>query len=175
MEELGAPEPTAPGTSPGAEHRPVARVAIDTRVPHLDRLFDYEVPAELEPAVRLAVEREQHLRPGVVEDETRHGEVLRRAASQHGTRVRGEVGQALATEVTTGAVTTELRFWSGARQLETREARDAVIRSVLRAFTAEGIPLASDVITVEAGVTLDETVRRAGQARSPEDPSADTA
>ena len=79
------------------------------------------------------------------------------------------------TIATTGAVTTELRFWSGARQLETREARDAVIRSVLRAFTAEGIPLASDVITVEAGVTLDETVRRAGQARSPEDPSADTA
>lgn len=83
--------------------------------------------------------------------------------------------QALATEVTNGAVTTEMRFWSGARQLETREARDAVIRSVLRAFTAEGVLLASDVITVEAGVTLDETVRRAGQVRPPEDPSADTA
>ena len=59
MEELGAPEPTAPGTSPGAEHRPVARVAIDTRVPHLDRLFDYEVPAELDeqaqPGVRVRV------------------------------------------------------------------------------------------------------------------------
>lgn len=59
MEELRAPEPTAPGTSPAAAHRPVARVAIDTRVPHLDRLFDYEVPAELEeqaqPGVRVRV------------------------------------------------------------------------------------------------------------------------
>ena len=31
-----------------AERDPVARVAIDTRVPHLDRLFDYHVPAELD-------------------------------------------------------------------------------------------------------------------------------
>lgn len=31
-----------------AERDPVARIAIDTRVPHLDRLFDYAVPAELD-------------------------------------------------------------------------------------------------------------------------------
>ncbi|WP_129657934.1 primosomal protein N' [Rothia halotolerans] len=46
-------EEAAPGgrTSGGvvlAERDPVARVAIDTRVPHLDRLFDYHVPAELD-------------------------------------------------------------------------------------------------------------------------------
>ncbi|MFC0358338.1 mechanosensitive ion channel family protein [Kytococcus schroeteri] len=51
--------------------------------------------------------------------------------------------QVLAAEVVTGAVTTELPFWSGARQLETREAKDAVIRAVLRAFAAEGIGLVS--------------------------------
>jgi primosomal protein N' (replication factor Y) len=50
-------EEAAPGgrTAGGvllAERDPVARVAIDTRVPHLDRLFDYHVPAELDDAAQ---------------------------------------------------------------------------------------------------------------------------
>ncbi|WP_085529531.1 primosomal protein N' [Kocuria massiliensis] len=52
-----------PGREPGAvelaAELPVARVAIDTRVPHLDRLFDYSVPAHLDhdaqPGVRVRV------------------------------------------------------------------------------------------------------------------------
>lgn len=44
-----AQEPApALGTRPLARQLPVARVAIDTRVPHLDRLFDYAVPADLD-------------------------------------------------------------------------------------------------------------------------------
>lgn len=47
------------GAVPVAEDKPVARVAIDTRVPHLDRLFDYSVPAHLgesaRPGVRVRV------------------------------------------------------------------------------------------------------------------------
>lgn len=42
-----------------ATDRPVARVAIDTRVPHLDRLFDYSVPSHLsdtaEPGTRVRI------------------------------------------------------------------------------------------------------------------------
>jgi primosomal protein N' (replication factor Y) len=34
-----------------AEDRPVARVALDVSLPHLDRPFDYQVPAELDDAV----------------------------------------------------------------------------------------------------------------------------
>lgn len=52
-----------PGKEPGAvalaAQLPVAKVAIDTRVPHLDRLFDYSVPAHLadtaQPGVRVRV------------------------------------------------------------------------------------------------------------------------
>lgn len=54
---------TDPGKEPGAialaAELPVAKVAIDTRVPHLDRLFDYAVPAHLaevaQPGVRVRV------------------------------------------------------------------------------------------------------------------------
>lgn len=45
-----------PGREPGgitlAKARPVARVAIDTRIPHLDRLFDYSVPEHLDDAAQ---------------------------------------------------------------------------------------------------------------------------
>lgn len=59
--------------------------------------------------------------------------------------------QALFTTVGTRTVELELRFWSGARQLETKEARDGVIRAVLRAFRDAGIETSSDVTTI--GVT----------------------
>ena len=46
---------------PAAELLPVARVALMTPVPHLDRVFDYEVPerlaADAVPWVRLRVRR----------------------------------------------------------------------------------------------------------------------
>ena len=50
-------KPTAP--VPLAEHLPVATVVIDSPVPHLDRPFDYGVPAALaqtaQPGVRVRV------------------------------------------------------------------------------------------------------------------------
>ncbi len=51
-----APRPAAPRKAPAkpapepAEVLPVARVAVDTPLAHLDRLFDYRVPAELDDA-----------------------------------------------------------------------------------------------------------------------------
>jgi primosomal protein N' (replication factor Y) len=53
LELLAAPEPAPPQDheQDEADDGPVlvARVAVDTPLPHLDRLFDYAVPAELEP------------------------------------------------------------------------------------------------------------------------------
>ena len=48
---IPAPEPTpaADDGVPGEDPLLVARVAVDTPLPHLDRLFDYAVPADLEP------------------------------------------------------------------------------------------------------------------------------
>lgn len=57
--------------------------------------------------------------------------------------------QALLTTLDKGALTLELRFWSGARQLETREAQHAVIAEVLEAFTEHGVRLADEVQTID--------------------------
>ncbi len=62
--------------------------------------------------------------------------------------------QALLTTLDKGALTLELRFWSGARQLETREAQHAVISSVLAAFIAADVRLADEIQTIEAGPEL---------------------
>ncbi|VEP39837.1 MULTISPECIES: hypothetical protein [Tessaracoccus] len=43
----------------------------------------------------------------------------------------------------------DLRFWSGARQLETRTAQDAVIQRVLEAFRTHGVKSGDDVVTVK--------------------------
>lgn len=62
--------------------------------------------------------------------------------------------QALLREVGTATVRMELRFWSGARQMETRRAQHEVIRSVLAALREAGVKTGSDVVTVEAGPGL---------------------
>lgn len=62
--------------------------------------------------------------------------------------------QALLSEVGTATVRLELRFWSGARQMETRRAQHEVIRSVLAALREAGVKTGSDVVTVEAGPQL---------------------
>jgi primosomal protein N' (replication factor Y) len=57
LELLALPPSPPPTTQPAATEEPgretepvlVARVAVDTPLPHLDRLFDYAVPAELDP------------------------------------------------------------------------------------------------------------------------------
>lgn len=68
--------------------------------------------------------------------------------------------QALLTSVGVTTVELELRFWSGARQMETREAQDAVIASVLRAFTAQGVRTGNDVRIVDAGPELRRALDR---------------
>lgn len=62
--------------------------------------------------------------------------------------------QALLTTLDKGALTLELRFWSGARQLETREAQHSVISSVLAAFIEADVRLADEIQTIEAGPDL---------------------
>lgn len=58
---------------------------------------------------------------------------------------------ALLSEVGSTTVRMELRFWSGALQLETRAARHDVIVGVLGALQAQGIKMASDVVEIEPG------------------------
>lgn len=62
--------------------------------------------------------------------------------------------EALLQSIGNGTVDLELRFWSGARQLETREAQDAVIGRVLDAFTAHDVAMGSEAYVVEAGPQL---------------------
>jgi len=72
--------------------------------------------------------------------------------------------QALLTTLGKGALTMELRFWSGARQLETREAQHAVIMAVVTAFADADVALADEIQVIEAGPELLDTLRpdRAG-------------
>lgn len=76
--------------------------------------------------------------------------------------------EAQLAEMGTATVHLELRFWSGARQLETREARHAVIRAVLAAFMRHKIPTGSDVNVIEAGPGLAKVLR---SNRNPSSPS----
>jgi primosomal protein N' (replication factor Y) len=51
----GFPAATRPPGPPLAAHLPVARVQVETSLPHLDRPFDYSVPAELDQAAQAGV------------------------------------------------------------------------------------------------------------------------
>ena len=62
--------------------------------------------------------------------------------------------QALLQEVGTATVRMDLRFWSGARQMETRLAQHQVILAVLTALADADVPSGSDVVVVEAGPDL---------------------
>lgn len=57
--------------------------------------------------------------------------------------------EALLREIGTATVRMDLRFWSGARQLETRTAQDAVIETVLDAFNVHDVKSGDDVVTVK--------------------------
>lgn len=73
--------------------------------------------------------------------------------------------QVLFADVADGLVDAELRFWSGARQLETKEARHAVIRRVVADFREAGVSMATQVQQVEASAA---TARLLGGRRDPE-------
>ncbi len=69
---------TLPGTPKTAELLPVARVVIDSALPHLDRPFDYLVPAELDalaqPGVRVKVRFGGQELAGFLAERLEHGE-----------------------------------------------------------------------------------------------------
>ncbi|MFC5043793.1 mechanosensitive ion channel family protein [Ornithinimicrobium kibberense] len=67
--------------------------------------------------------------------------------------------EAFLTSIGTATVQLELRFWSGARQLETKEATHAVVREVLAAFAEHEVEAGSDVYTVDAGPRLARLLR----------------
>lgn len=92
------PEPTPPRAPrarvrhPAAELLPVARVALMTPVPHLDRVFDYEVPEKLAvaavPGVRVRVRLAGRLVDGFVLERVATSErALQPLASVHGPAV----------------------------------------------------------------------------------------
>lgn len=89
---------------------------------------DIDDAADLDLAVRVA-ERSMLTVPGVLADPP---------------------PQALLQEVGTANVRMDLRFWSGARQMETRIAQHEVIRAVLRGLSDAGVKTGSDVVTVTA-------------------------
>ncbi len=68
--------------------------------------------------------------------------------------------QTLLQEVGSATVRLDLRFWSGARQMETRLAQHEVIRAVLRGLKDAGVKTGSDVVVVEGGPRLLDAVNR---------------
>lgn len=70
--------------------------------------------------------------------------------------------EAFLTSVGTATVQLELRFWSGARQLETKEATHAVIGAVLTAFAEHDVPTGTGVVTLDAAPRLSHLLRRTG-------------
>lgn len=58
--------------------------------------------------------------------------------------------QALLQEIGSATVRMDLRFWSGARQLETRVAQHEVILAVLRALDEAGVSTGSDAMVVQS-------------------------
>ena len=68
--------------------------------------------------------------------------------------------QTLLQEVGSATVRLDLRFWSGARQMETRLAQHEVIRAVLHGLRESGVKTGSDVVVIEGGPRLLDAVNR---------------
>ncbi len=67
--------------------------------------------------------------------------------------------QALLQEVGSATVRMDLRFWSGARQMETKLAQHEVIAAVLDQLKEAGIKTGADVLVVEGGPQLLDAVK----------------
>lgn len=82
--------------------------------------------------------------------------------------------KAMLAEIGAATVVIDLLFWSGARQMETREARHAVITRVMADFAEAGIVLATDAHIIEAGPQFSDALRArppasaAGAEQAPE-------
>ncbi len=73
--------------------------------------------------------------------------------------LREPAPQALLQEVGSATVRMDLRFWSGARQMETKLAQHEVVGAVLNQLKAAGVSTGADVLVVEGGPQLLETMR----------------
>lgn len=115
-------------------------VTVQTGFEHVrsSLLVDVTDTADLDRAARVAVDAMRDL-PQVLDD---------------------PAPEAFLTSVGTATVQLELRFWSGARQLETKEATHAVVLAVLAAFAEHGVEAGSDVVTVDAGPRLTRLLHR---------------
>ncbi len=80
--------------------------------------------------------------------------VAERAMREAPSVLREPAPQALLQEVGSATVRMDLRFWSGARQLETRVAQHEVVVAVLKALEAAGVRTGLDVVVVEGGPEL---------------------
>lgn len=56
----------------------------------------------------------------------------------------------------------DLRFWSGARQMETRIAQHEVIRAVLHGLAEARVKTGSDIVTIAATAELHDALRQRG-------------
>ncbi len=72
--------------------------------------------------------------------------------------------QALLQEVGSATVRMDLRFWSGARQMETKLAQHEVIGVVLNRLKEAGVKTGADVLVVEGGPQLLEVMRAARES-----------
>lgn len=73
--------------------------------------------------------------------------------------------QALLQGVGSATVHVELRFWSGARQMETRVAQHEVIVAVLQALADAGVATGSDVVVIDGGPAILEALAVSRRAR----------
>ncbi|GGO73249.1 mechanosensitive ion channel [Nocardioides deserti] len=104
--------------------------------------LDIDDAADLELAVRVA-EAAMARVPDVVED---------------------PAPQALLAEVGSATVRMDLRFWSGARQMETRVAQHRVVLAVLEDLAEAGVRTGSDVLVLDAAPGLRSALEeRAGR------------
>lgn len=71
--------------------------------------------------------------------------------------------QALITALGTSTIDIELRFWSGARQLETLEALDAVVAAVVTAYDAAGIEMPAEIRLLQPTEELATALAEAGR------------
>ncbi|SDQ63219.1 mechanosensitive ion channel family protein [Quadrisphaera sp. DSM 44207] len=74
--------------------------------------------------------------------------------------------QCLLCELGASSVVFELRFWSGARQLEALETRDRVIEAVVAAFEREGVEMPPETRLLDASPRLAAALA----GRDPQDP-----
>ena len=88
-------------------------------------------------------------------------QVAERAMREVSTVVDEPAPQALLSAIGSATVTMELRFWSGARQMETRQAQNDVIVAVLTTLREAGVATGSDVLVLDAAPRLRDALQGA--------------